>query len=209
MRHLSPEWQSNRKRMFQKVDDLKETAKIKKNEVWLHLGCGAKHIYEGFINVDKYTKDDRITNFDMAELPYDKNSVDLIYSSHALEHLNYRTAMAAIKNWADVLKPGGELYLAIPDLEEVMKIMVNPSVGMHAKWRWFIYHIYGYQADPDVHSPDDLSLDIPDDPGQHHRCGFSKELIEHLLRDAGFRIKVLRNYDGWNIPSIWVEASKT
>lgn len=38
---------------------------------------------------------------------------DFVYSSHCLEHM--RSVETALRNWVRVLKPGGYLYLAIPD----------------------------------------------------------------------------------------------
>jgi hypothetical protein len=38
---------------------------------------------------------------------------DYVYSSHCLEHLN--DPLAALTRWVEVLKPGGLLYLAVPD----------------------------------------------------------------------------------------------
>lgn len=40
-------------------------------------------------------------------------SLDFVYSSHCLEHLT--DVAAAVANWARVLKPGGWLYVVVPD----------------------------------------------------------------------------------------------
>jgi len=45
----------------------------------------------------------------------DNESYDFVYSSHCLEHLvDVRTALA---NWVRILKPGGVLYVVVPDFE--------------------------------------------------------------------------------------------
>lgn len=59
-------------------------------------------------------------------LPWDKNdgdaqtvrpladgSFDFVYSSHCLEHLH--DVEEALTNWARILKPGGWLYVVVPD----------------------------------------------------------------------------------------------
>ena len=43
------------------------------------------------------------------------NSYDFIYSSHCLEHMV--DVKESLKNWARVVKPGGYLYIIVPDWE--------------------------------------------------------------------------------------------
>ena len=225
MRSISPEWVANREKMLVKLEEIKQEVlsmpvvgrslavpsrqsilDYVASRKYLHLGCGPQ-IIPGFINADKYVEHPDIQNFDMYNPPYEADSINMIYSSHALEHLPFRLAILAIKNWGKILKPGGELYLAIPDLEEIMLIMLDPKVSKHVKWNWYVYTLFGYQVDPDKYS-NTMELDLPIEPGQFHTCGFTKEIIEHFLVDAGFTIGEMYNYDGWSTPSIWIEAVK-
>jgi SAM-dependent methyltransferase len=41
------------------------------------------------------------------------NTFDFVYSSHCLEHM--RDVPEALRNWIRVLKPGGWLYIVVPD----------------------------------------------------------------------------------------------
>jgi len=53
---------------------------------------------------------------DAAELAGVANaSMDYVYASHCLEHLE--NPAAALKRWAEVIKAGGYLYVAVPDFE--------------------------------------------------------------------------------------------
>lgn len=47
-------------------------------------------------------------------------SVDEIRAVDVLEHLPYRQTDAALRDWARVLKPGGKIYIQVPDAERVM-----------------------------------------------------------------------------------------
>lgn len=49
-------------------------------------------------------------------IPLNDNSVDVIYSSHMLEHLDQKEAILFLNEAKRVLKPGGVIRLAIPDL---------------------------------------------------------------------------------------------
>lgn len=55
----------------------------------LNLGCGFKH-KQGFINIDsaKECKPDKLHDLNKTPYPFKDNSVDYIYTYHALEHLD-------------------------------------------------------------------------------------------------------------------------
>lgn len=60
--------------------------------------------------------DKRLGDGDAATLPgLLSESFDYVYSSHCLEHLSQ--PLAALKRWVEVIKPGGYLYLVVPDYE--------------------------------------------------------------------------------------------
>lgn len=50
---------------------------------------------------------------DGGKLPFARESLDYIASSHLLEHLS--NPLVAIDDWHRTLKPGGLLYLVVPD----------------------------------------------------------------------------------------------
>ena len=49
-------------------------------------------------------------------IPHDDGEVDVVYSSHMLEHLDREQAIQFIVEARRVLRPGGTLRLAVPDL---------------------------------------------------------------------------------------------
>lgn len=50
------------------------------------------------------------------KLPFATGSVDVVYSSHMLEHLDREEARGFLREARRVLKPGGIIRLAVPDL---------------------------------------------------------------------------------------------
>jgi predicted SAM-dependent methyltransferase len=54
-------------------------------------------------------------------LPFQTESVDYVYSSHALEHLARQDAVNLIAECRRVLRPGGVLRLALPDLRALIE----------------------------------------------------------------------------------------
>jgi predicted SAM-dependent methyltransferase len=174
--------------------------------VYLNLGCGKKTI-SGFVNVDKYfTRQEGIVNEDISDIPYYDNSVDLIYSSHALEHLSIRKSKVALREWYRVLKPGGQLYLAIPDLELICRV-IQDQFTTEEQMRWFLFTLFGYQVDQEI-DYSDKSLDHVDHPGEFHCSGYTKKSLMSELKSIGFEINKIFSYDGYSTPSIWCEAVK-
>lgn len=58
-------------------------------------------------------------------LPFQTNSVDLISSSHMLEHLSYREGLAFLRDCRRVLKHDGAMRIAVPDAELLMTLYAN------------------------------------------------------------------------------------
>ena len=87
----------------------------------LHLGSGVKKI-AGWVNidVDQSVNPDVVDNIFLLESVAD-NSADECYCSHALEHILRPDVPVALKRWFDILKPGGLLRVAVPDIEAAMR----------------------------------------------------------------------------------------
>ncbi len=87
----------------------------------LHLGCGSKHI-DGFINIDARALPEVDEVDDVKTLQkFDINTVDLIYASHILEHITRLEYTNVLSRWYDLLKEGGVLRIAVPDIEKVFE----------------------------------------------------------------------------------------
>lgn len=52
-------------------------------------------------------------------LPHGDGTVDAIRASHVLEHFAHRQVAEVLKDWVRALKPGGQLFLAVPDFSKI------------------------------------------------------------------------------------------
>jgi len=85
----------------------------------LHVGCGSKR-FDGWINLDMNPKGD--LTLDLREgLPFADDSVELIYTEHALEHF-YREddGPYLLEECLRSLEPGGTIRITVPDAEAYM-----------------------------------------------------------------------------------------
>ena len=82
----------------------------------LHLGCGDRRLPD-FINVDIRPTDAVDVLGDISkDLPYEKESIDLIYSCANIEHFGRKEWIEVVKYWFTLLKPKGVLRLSTADL---------------------------------------------------------------------------------------------
>jgi predicted SAM-dependent methyltransferase len=108
------------------VEELtKDREKIK-----LNIGCGTDY-KEGWINIDN-NSDNNITRLDLNwdlrnSLPFESNSVDYIFNEHFIEHLTVEESQKSIKDFMRVLKPGGVMRIAMPDLEYSIALYLDKN----------------------------------------------------------------------------------
>lgn len=104
----------------------------------LNIGSFINMFHYGWLNMDIIDlRDFARQNFykffarDVREgLPFEPKSVDLIYSSHFIEHLSYAEAKAFMVECKRVMKEDGTVRLLIPDLELLFNKYKNNELGM-------------------------------------------------------------------------------
>jgi hypothetical protein len=89
----------------------------------LNLACGGIYITnDDWINLDYVSSSPFVRQANLLEtLPFDSNSISLVYSSHFLEHIPLHQVPSFLKECYRVLKPGGVIRLVLPDFEEMCR----------------------------------------------------------------------------------------
>ena len=82
----------------------------------LHLGCGKRNFGNEWVHIDGGDHP-HLHSADITSLPFEDNSVELIYASHVFEYFDREEAREVLKEWHRVLVPKGILRLAVPDFE--------------------------------------------------------------------------------------------
>lgn len=78
---------------------------------------------EGWISVDR--KQGR----EAYPLAYPDNYADEIEASHILEHFSHRDKVKVLRDWVRVLKPGGRIRIAVPDIEALCRMWLNGDLA--------------------------------------------------------------------------------
>ena len=96
---------------------------IKKNNfVKVHLCCG-KNLFKDFINVDIVDFGQEIVHNLNKGLPFKNDSVDYIYCSNGLEHMD--DAMFILKEVERVLKKDGTAYIRVPHFKNPNSVLIQ------------------------------------------------------------------------------------
>ena len=110
--------------------------------------------------------------------------IEEIRASHVLEHIARAETLPTLKEWRRVLKPGGRLFVAVPDFDKVVCAMEQnlPDPNLEA-------YIMGGQTD--VHD--------------FHCAIFNDGKLRNLLEMAGFQriAEVGKEGEKWNCSHHW------
>lgn len=126
--------------------------------------------------------DPEVVRHDIRKLPYPDDSVEAIYSSHTLEHLYLREAEAVIGECARLLRPGGIVRFALPDVERFARELLGGiDVDGQDAGRYFNSRLLAHPEErPSVSGRLRSALG-----GHIHRWQPSVPLVRQLMVDAG------------------------
>lgn len=164
----------------------------------LHVGCGTvdeEGLHESFrtsewhevrLDVDPGVEPDIVSSItDMSPVP--DRSVDAVYSHHNIEHVYSHEVSRVMAEFFRVLRPGGSVLLATPDLQNVARTIASGRLE-DPLYRSALGDItpldivYGFRED--VASGREYMA---------HRTGFTRGTLTRRLGKAGFvRIEVTR-----------------
>lgn len=116
---------------------------------YLNLGCGSR-FHPDWTNLDMIPTDQRVKAHDLRQrLPFENESFDLVYHSHLLEHLPRDEISAFMQECRRVLKIGGIIRIAIPNLEDIVKTYLasleralRREPGADNNYDWIMIELY-------------------------------------------------------------------
>ena len=115
----------------------------------LNIGCGDR-FHKDWTNIDKiaYSKD--VIGYDIKKgIPFPDSYFDVVYHSNLLEHFSKTGGLFLLKECFRVLIPGGIIRVAVPDLEEIVRLYLKSleeSRKGYMEWEynyeWVLLEIY-------------------------------------------------------------------
>ena len=93
-----------------------------------------------------------------------------VYGSHVLEHLDFKDELqSALREWFRVLAKGGRLYVGVPDLDALARLVLDPKLSLNDR-----FHVVKVMFGGHV------------DEYDYHKVGFNFEILRYFLTEAGF-----------------------
>ena len=104
----------------------------------INLGCGWRNFGDDWYHIDGGDYK-HLDSHDIFNIPFENNTVDVIYASHVIEYFNRQEIIPILKKWKNKLKPGGKLRLAVPDFEAMVKLYLHKGYDVES----FLGPLYG------------------------------------------------------------------
>ena len=141
----------------------------------INLGCGWRNFGSDWIHIDggDYS---HLDSKDIFNLPYEDNSIDLIYASHVIEYFNRKEIIPIINKWFTKLKPGGIFRVAVPNFAEIARMYAVEGYDLQK----FVGLLYGKMP--------------MGDQTIYHKTTYDFPHLSSLLKESGFSTV---NYYNW------------
>jgi len=119
----------------------------------LNLGCGQR-FHPDWVNVDFHSSDPAVMAHDLRQgIPFSGGSFDVVYHSHILEHFPVEAAHGFLVECFRVLKPGGLIRVAVPDLEQIARLYLKSlelarqgDAAWQHHYNWMMIELYDQTA---------------------------------------------------------------
>lgn len=136
----------------------------------LHIGGQVKTDGWEVLNAIPGPSVDHVCNAnDMSQ--FSDNTFAEIYASHVVEHLDYKDELInALKDWNRVLKPGGKVFISVPDLDVLAELILKRT-ELDVRDRFFVMRmIFGGHVDE----------------YDYHLVGLNEEFLTLFLAESGY-----------------------
>jgi predicted SAM-dependent methyltransferase len=113
--------------------------KIKNDFKGLNIGCGENRL-AGWLNADFFPNASDVIFLDATQnFPFEDNLFDYIFAEHMIEHISFDQGFEMLNECYRVLKPGGRIRIATPDLLRMIELFSSKKTEEQNKYiDWFI-----------------------------------------------------------------------
>jgi len=169
----------HKKRQWEIIDHYLNHNEIKK----LQIGCQSQ-LLDDWLNVDLQPKDDRVAFMDATEpFPSQDHVFDYVFSEHMIEHITFTQGLFMLRECYRVLKPGGKIRIATPNLQFLISLYKEPKTPIQNKYVETSIRRYFKEEVPVM---DTLVINnFFRDWG--HQFIYDEKALRYVMKEAGFK----------------------
>lgn len=146
----------------------------------IHLGCGRRRV-AGWLNVDVAGSDYDV-DLGCGRLPWQSGSAAAVVSQQVVEHLELESEfLPLLQELRRVLRPGGELWIACPDMEKICRSYIEHRGADLLDDKRVRYPDYSLGEVPTQHM-----INVFFQQGGQHKNLYDFGLLDWALRRSGF-----------------------
>lgn len=148
----------------------------------LQIGSG-RNVIDGWLNTDLIPLDAKIVYLDIThKFPFNDNTFDYIFSEHLIEHISYKEGCSIFQECYRVLKPGGVIRIATPDIYFLIELFKQEKTYVQENYiRW---SIDAYISQANMYSETFVVNNFFRDWG--HQFIYDFNLLKKTLENVGF-----------------------
>ena len=153
----------------------------------LQLGTG-HNLLPGWLNTDVHVFRRGHVEFLDATRPFPipDASFDFVYSEHQIEHVPLEAGDRMLAECHRVLRPGGVVRIATPDLERIARLARTPLDDDEAYYVAYISRMLGLPAPDPTRVVNAMFRAFGPDDASGHQFIYSFDTLAERLRAAGF-----------------------
>jgi len=149
----------------------------------LQLGT-SNNVLKGWLNTDIHPNEGSVVYLDATKrFPFDDNTFDYVMAEHMIEHVEFQGAQRMLSESYRVLKPGGRVRFATPDLSVLLALHSREKTSDQKNYiNWAITRLL-----PDVKAREEVFIINNFFRAWGHLFLYDQETLHHALSISGFQ----------------------
>jgi len=148
------------------------------------LQIGAQHnVLKGWLNTDLYPMSSEVVFLDATKpFPFEDGTFDYIFCEHLIEHLTYKDGQFMLRECYRILKPGGRIRIATPDLETLIGLYTKEKTDMQRRYiQWTMDQFLS-----DIGVPNEVFVINNAFRGWGHQFIYDRTTLQCALEEVAF-----------------------